>query len=144
MKTVLSLLLLATVAVIDGLPAQAQLSEPLSEVKSIPFGGRNVMAQATPLVSQAEEFVSLLARGEFNQALQKYHPMAQTTITPETLEITWQDLVAESGEFQEIVATETVQGDDQGAVLMTTRFEEDTVVLFIIFNEQQEIHSFTY
>ncbi len=136
MKTLLSLVLLATVAIVDALPTQAQVSEPLMGVESL--------AQATPIVSEAEEFVSLLAEGEFDTALQKYDTVAQENISPETLETTWQDLVAKSGDFQEIVSAETAEGDGQKVVLMTTRFEEDTVVLFIIFDKEQEINSFTY
>lgn len=136
MKTILSLVLLATVAVVDSLPAQAQSFQPLKGVE--------MMAQATPMVSQAEEFVSLLADGEFNLALQKYNATARENITPETLETTWQDLVDKSGDFQEIVSSEMVPGDEQEVVLLTTRFEQDTVVLFVIFDEEQQINSFTY
>ncbi|MCT7981970.1 DUF3887 domain-containing protein [Laspinema sp. A4] len=136
MKTILSLALLATVAVVDPLPTQAQSFQPLKGVESI--------AQATPMVSQAEEFVSLLAEGEFNQALQKYDATARENITPETLKTTWQDLVDKSGTFQEIVSTETVPGEEQDVVLLTTRFEQNTVVLFVIFDGEQKINSFTY
>lgn len=136
MKTILSLVLLATVAVVDSLPAQAQVFQPLE--------GMEVIAQATPMVSQAEEFVSLLANGEFNQAFQKYDAIARENITPETLETTWQDLVEKSGDFQEVVSSETVPGEEQDVVLLTTRFEQDTVVLFVIFDGEQQINSFTY
>lgn len=136
MKTICSLVLLATVAVVDALPAQAQVFQPPQGVEAI--------AQATPMVSQAEEFVSLLADGEFNQALQKYDAIARESITPETLETTWQDLVEKLGDFQEVVSSETVQGDGQEVVLLTTRFEQDTVVLFVIFDGEQQINSFTY
>ncbi|MBO0348193.1 DUF3887 domain-containing protein [Phormidium pseudopriestleyi FRX01] len=136
MKTILSLVLLATVAVVDTLPAQAQSFQPLQGVEAI--------AQTTPMVSQAEEFVSLLADGEFNQALQKYDGIARENITSETLETTWQDLVDKSGDFQEVVSSETVPGEGQDMVLLTTRFEQDTVVLFVIFDGEQEINSFTY
>ncbi|MCT7971008.1 DUF3887 domain-containing protein [Laspinema olomoucense] len=136
MKTILSLVLLATVAVLDTLPAQAQTFQPLQGVEAI--------AQATPMVSQAEEFVSLLADGEFNQALQKYDAIARQNITPETLETTWQDLVDKSGDFQEIVSTEVVPGEEQEVVLVTTRFEQETVVLFVIFDSEQQLNSFTY
>ncbi|MCT7956716.1 DUF3887 domain-containing protein [Laspinema palackyanum] len=136
MKKILSLVLLATVAVIDTLPAQAQSFQPLQGVEAI--------AQATPMVSQAEEFVSLLADGEFNQALQKYDTVARENINTATLETTWQDLVDKSGDFQEIVSTEMVPGEEQDVVLLTTRFEQDTVVLFVIFDGEQQINSFTY
>ncbi len=136
MKTILALAFLATVAVVDTLPAQAQSFQPLKGVETI--------AQATPMVSEAEAFVSLLADGEFNQALQKYDAIARQNITPETLEITWQDLVAKLGDFQEIISTETVPGEEQDVVLLTTRFEQDTVVLFVIFDGEQQINSFTY
>jgi hypothetical protein len=136
MKTILSLVLLATVVVVDTLPAQAQSFQPLQGVEAI--------AQATPMVSQAEEFVSLLADGEFNQAFQKYDAIARENITPETLETTWQDLVDKLGDFQEIVSTETEMGDEQDVVLLTTRFEQDTVVLFVIFDREQQINSFIY
>ncbi|WP_254564062.1 DUF3887 domain-containing protein [Oscillatoria sp. HE19RPO] len=136
MKTILSLVLLATVAVVDSLPAQAQSFQPRQGVE--------VIAQGTPMVSQAQEFVSLLADGEFNQALQKYDATARENITPETLETTWQDLVEKSGDFQEVVSSETVQGEDQEVVLLTTRFEQDTVVLFVVFDGEQQINSFTY
>lgn len=136
MKTILSLVLLATVAVVDSLPAQAQVFQPLE--------GMEVIAQATPMVSQAEEFVSLLADGEFNQAFQKYDATARENITPETLETTWQDLVEKLGDFQEVVSSETVTGEEQDVVLLTTRFEQDTVVLFVIFDGEQPINSFTY
>ncbi|MGL5195983.1 MAG: DUF3887 domain-containing protein [Chroococcales cyanobacterium] len=136
MKTICSLVLLATVAVVDALPAQAQSSPPIQRVEA--------MAQATPMVSQAQEFLSLLADGEFNRALQKYDATARENITPATLEITWQDLVNKSGDFQEIVSSETVPGEEQDVVLLTTRFEQDTVVLFVILDAEQQIRSFTY
>lgn len=136
MKTVLSLVLLATVAVVDSLPAQAQNFQPLQGIEAI--------AQTTPMVTQAQEFISLLADKEFSQALQKYDATARQNITPETLETTWQDLVEKSGDFQEVVSSETVQGDGQEVVLLTTQFEQDTVVLFVIFDGEQQINSFTY
>ena len=136
MKTICSLVLLATVTVVHTLPAQAQSFPPLQGVEA--------MAQATPMVSQAQEFLSLLADGEFNQALQKYNPIARENVTPETLETTWQDLVDKSGDFQEIVSTQTVPGEEQDVVLLTTRYEQDTVVLFVIFDGEQRINSFIY
>ena len=130
MKKYIGVLLLATVVAGGSMPAIASSVPRLLEPQ--------ILAQAEDRGAIAEEFVNLLAKGDFSGALKKYNSKVAEDITPQSLAPQWNDIVAEAGSFEEIVSSKT----DGNIVVVTSSFEKGNRDLVIEFNNRNEIISF--
>jgi ABC-type Na+ efflux pump permease subunit len=137
MKTCISGVLLTTI-LIAGLPAQAQQPE-------LPFSQRLAQSEtpADAIVTSAQQFVDLLVAGDYAAARALYQS-SNTTVTPETLQQNWQDIVAANGAYQQQVSTRTVPLDNpEGGTMaiVTTQFENARRDLYIVFDNTRSIVS---
>ena len=130
MKKYIGVLLLATVMAGGSIPAIASSVPRLSEPQ--------ILAQAEDRGAIAEEFVNLLAKGDFSGALKKYNSKVAEDITPQSLAPQWNDIVAEAGSFEEILSSKT----DDDIVTVTSSFEKGNRDLLVIFNNRNEIVGF--
>lgn len=136
MKPCFFVLLIPAVFATVPLPARAQSSAILQSVQ--------VIAQSDELTPKAEQFIDLLAAGNFAAALEKYDRTARQNVSVESLQSNWQDLEAKFGPLKRNVSSQTINGEDVDVVVFTAEFEKDTVDLLIVFDKNSNISSFTY
>ncbi|NER36409.1 MAG: DUF3887 domain-containing protein [Oscillatoria sp. SIO1A7] len=130
MKKYIGVLLLATVVAGGSMPAIAS---------SVPrFSEPQILAQAEGIAAIAEEFIDLLAKGDFSSALKKYNSKIAEEITPQALGLEWNDLVAETGPFKARISSKA----DSEVVEVTCEFEKGNRDLVVIFNDRNEIVGF--
>ena len=132
MKRYIGVLLLAAVLAGGSMPAFAREAPRLAEGQ--------ILAQVEDRGAIAEEFVDLLAKGDFSSALDKYNSKVAEEITPQSLGQQWNDLIAEAGPFQKRISSEA----NSEVVEVTCEFEKGNRDLVIIFNNRNEIVGFDH
>lgn len=126
-------------AVLVGVPLQAR-----AQFGEIGQSEPAIAQSSNEAIAKAEEFVNLLAAGDFAAALTRYDSIARESISQQTLQDQWQDLIARFGEFKEYNESQILTNTDTNVVVLTSEFERETVDLLIIFDEDGEIYSFDY
>ncbi|UNC93844.1 alpha/beta fold hydrolase [Candidatus Contubernalis alkalaceticus] len=88
----------------------------------------------------AEDFVNKMAAGEFERVVDYYFdaPMKRA-MSAKTLSETWETLLGQVGSYTGQVdkGTDVVNGYD--VVFVTTQFENDKIVIQVVFNEDKRI-----
>ncbi|MBE9182187.1 DUF3887 domain-containing protein [Oculatella sp. LEGE 06141] len=134
-KTISVLLITATLTGVS-LPVLAQQTE--TAPAELPA------AQADRLTATAQEFVALLADGDYQGALQKYAPSSRASITAATLQQGWEDAVTANGDFQRLVQVETEALDSEGGdsvAIATVEFANGAQDFLVVFTANSEIVS---
>jgi hypothetical protein len=126
-------------AVLVGVPLQAR-----AQFGKIGQFEPAIAQSSNEAIAKAEEFVNLLAAGDFAAALTRYDTIARESVSQQTLQDKWQDLIARFGEFKEYNDSQLLSDTDTNIVVLTSEFERETVDLLIIFDEDGEIYSFDY
>ncbi|MEB3827014.1 DUF3887 domain-containing protein [Phormidium sp. CCY1219] len=126
-------------AVLVGVPLQAR-----AQFGEIGQSEPAIAQSSNEAIAKAEEFVNLLAAGDFAAALTRYDTIARESVSQQTLQDKWQDLIARFGEFKEYNDSQLLSDTDTNIVVLTSEFERETVDLLIIFDEDGEIYSFDY
>lgn len=122
MKRTLFLLMPALLGLL-ALPAQAQQPVVVQEAE--------VIAQFDP-AALAEEFIISMAQQQFAAAVQDYSASV-TDVTTQTLQQNWNDIIAESGSFQGIVSSQTLdQTGSEAIVLVRCQFAQTPRDLFVV------------
>ncbi len=136
MKSVLMIGLLAIALSLTVLPVAAQ---------SLPESSAYRLAQtngASDNVAIAEGLINDLAASDYDAAIATYDTSAATNVTESSLVQTWQDIVAQSGEFQRQVRAqaEPAQSPDEPTlVIVTGQFANECRDLFVIIDSNQEV-----
>jgi hypothetical protein len=93
-------------------------------------------------VAIAEGFINDLATSDYDAAIATYNTDAATNVTESSLIQTWQDIVAQSGEFQQQVnaqAEPVASPNEPALVIITGRFANECRDLFVIIDSNQEV-----
>ena len=88
----------------------------------------------------AEDFIGKMAAGEFEQAVDHYFdaPMKRA-MSAKTLSETWETLLGQVGPYTGQVDKRTDVIDGYDVVFVTTQFENDKVVIQVVFNEDKRV-----
>ena len=92
------------------------------------------------ITTLAEDFISKMAAGEFEQAVGYYFdaPMKRA-MSAKTLSETWETLLGQVGPYTGQVDKRTDVVDGYDVVFVTTQFENDKIVIQVVFNEDKRI-----
>ncbi|MCU0567519.1 MAG: DUF3887 domain-containing protein [Oculatellaceae cyanobacterium Prado106] len=117
-------LMIPAALILGAVPAQAQGSAIVAAPMQV--------AQVSDVSMMAEEFMMRLDMADFSGAVGMYSSAAN--VSSESLQQTWQDVIATNGELQEQLGMETVSdsGDSQ-VVLVTCQFEQGMREVYINF-----------
>jgi hypothetical protein len=123
-KTTISLLLAPAAFAAVIIPAQAQ---------QIPIPAETILvAQGSDPVSVAQDFINKLGQRQFATAVQEYDAIAQDVST-QSIQQYWNDILAASGPFQQIIDAQLVdQSGGEAVVLVSCQFERDRRDLFVL------------
>jgi hypothetical protein len=137
MKANLAVLCLAVVGVFASVPTHAAPFTPTPSSVSI-------LAQATDITDMAQEFITELAEEKYAVAVQKYDSELRESVTPQTLEDEWTDMIAKTGAFENIVNVEVDTVDNSQIAVVTCEFENATIDILVIFNTDGNVTAFNY
>lgn len=129
MKKYLSLILFGSLFFGTAMPAVAQMK---SESASAP----QILAQSDAQASAAQDLITLLAAGNYEEAVEKYD--FDQNVTAESLQTDWMDLIDQNGEFQQQL--EVVE-NTSNIVVLRCEFAQKTVNLIILLNDNNKIVS---
>jgi Protein of unknown function (DUF3887) len=139
MKTCIPVLLLTTVLAAGTLPAQAQ-----QVISQSPSPSQSPLSQptASDIETSAQQFVDLLAAGDYTSARGLYD--ANVNVTPTSIQQTWEDILANSGAYQSQLGARIVPLENPvgGTIaIVGVKFADATRALFITFNSDRKIVS---
>lgn len=97
---------------------------------------------AEEIIALTEEFISALAKGEFETATQHFDETMKKELPPEKLAQLWADLESQLGPFAEQRYDRTEEQGGYRLVLMDGSFEQADVVFQVTFDGQNRIAGF--
>jgi hypothetical protein len=101
-----------------------------------------MIAQTDAVATLAQDFVGLLAAGDFETALTRYDNAVRTTLTPESLEQNWMDLTAVSGEFQQLLGVSVDTSGDNPLAIASCSFANGNYDIFVYFDNANQVIGF--
>ncbi len=113
---------------------QIGTDQPQGEAVRLAQIDRSAPAQTQTQI--AEEFIDLVAQGQFDAARQLMNPTLQEGWTVAQMQENWSRLQEVIGSYQRRLNTEVV---DEKLVLVNLEFEKATDNLLVIFDEQHQI-----
>jgi hypothetical protein len=139
MKICVPVLVLTAVLAAGALPAQAQ--QVISQSQS-PSQPTSPPSQSTAVETSAQQFVELLAAGNYASARGLYD--ANVNVTPASIQQNWEDILSNVGAYQSQIGTRTVPLENpvSGTIaIVGVKFANATRALFITFNSDRKIVS---
>ena len=86
-----------------------------------------------------EQFVDLLAKGDFAGAVARYDKAMQTALPEPKLRDTWRSVEAQAGRFKKRLHTRTVKAGGYDVALVTCEFERAKLDTKVVMNSQGEV-----
>jgi hypothetical protein len=96
------------------------------------------------LVSRAQNFVSLLAEGDFESATTNFDDTMKATAPANVLEKTWNKLIDQVGPYQGQTGTSSTQLPGREIITVKCQFERGYIDIVITFDSKGIIHGFTF
>ena len=91
------------------------------------------------LTPRATEFVTLLAREDYANAVKDFDSTMKTAMSPAELEKAWTSLIGQVGAFKKQVSTREAKEMGFDVVYVTCDFEKSPLNIKVVFNEAKEI-----
>lgn len=104
----------------------------------------NLTAQASNPAATAQSLISLLASGDYAGARNLYDS-ANTSVTPETLSQSWNDVVAVHGDLQQVGETRTVSLENPAGgtmAIVSAQFANGRRSIYVTLNPAGQAVSF--
>lgn len=128
MKKYMSLLLLGSLIFAAPMAASAESKREGT--------GTQILAQSNTQAAIAQELISLLSRGKYEEAVTKYD--FEESVTAESLQEDWEDTIKKYGEFQQSLET---RENTSNLVVISCEFAEKTIDLVIVLNDSNQVVS---
>lgn len=91
------------------------------------------------LEQSAIQFVQQMAAGEFAAAVSGFDPTMLKALPADKLEATWKQVLAQSGAFQQVVATRREEQSGYQIVFVTGQFETTRMDIKVVYNAVGQI-----
>jgi dienelactone hydrolase len=101
-----------------------------------PFRAWSATPDATAL---GEQFVDLLAKGDFAAAAARYDKAMQAALPEPKLQETWRTLEAQAGRFKKRLHTRTLKVGGYDVALVTCEFEHGKLDVKVVLNSQGQV-----
>lgn len=96
-------------------------------------------AQQSKNMTKATEFVDLLARGRFAEAVAQFDETMKSASPPDKLQTFWQAVGAQFGSFKKQIGARTEKAAPYEIVYVTCEFEESKIDFELVFNQTGQI-----
>lgn len=105
--------------------------------------GGQVPAPSSPpggtVATLAEQYVDLLAKGDFEAAAKSFDPTMAQAAPPSQIAAAWKSLTDGSGAFQKRLSTRTTKEQGYDCVYVTCQFANRAMDVKVVFDPQQQI-----
>ena len=91
------------------------------------------------LTTEATEFVTMLAQGDYANAVMDFDSTMKTAMPPAKLQEAWTSLIGQVGAFNKQVSTRETKEMGFDVVYVTCDFEKGPLNIKVVFNEAKEI-----
>jgi hypothetical protein len=95
--------------------------------------------EAPELTGAAKDFVGLLAKGDYTDAVTKFDDTMKGVMPAGELENAWQSLLGEAGPFQKIIGVEQKKQEGYDIVRVTCAFEKAELIVKVVYNSQKQV-----
>ncbi len=89
------------------------------------------------VVNKAKNFVDLLAKGDFKNAVNDFDNTMKSSLTPQKLEQIWKSLIASAGQFKGQTSVRAEKLNQYDVIYVTCKFEMYSIDMKILFNKNQ-------
>ena len=100
-------------------------------------------AQADFVVGKADDFITLLNKGDYQKAYSQLDSNLGFQVTPDKLKSVWSQLTTKAGNFVEFKKSDVQPKDGFSLVVQVCKFEKGLVDLHIAVNNQGQIAGLT-
>lgn len=101
--------------------------------------GQNQMKGKDTLIKLAQEFVTLLVKGDFESAVKDFDATMTKLSPPKKLQEVWELVIGQVGSFKKQVSMRTESVPKYDIVYVTCAFEKQTLDIKVVFNKEQRI-----
>ena len=98
--------------------------------------GAQILAQSNTQAAIAQDLISLLSDGKYEEAVTKYG--FEENVTAASLQEDWEDTIKKYGEFKQ--SLETIE-NTSNLVVISCEFAEKTIDLVIVLNDSNQVVS---
>ncbi len=95
--------------------------------------------EAPDLTGAAKDFVGLLAKGDYADAVAKFDDTMKGVMPEAELEGAWQSLLGKVGRFQKVIGVSQKKEQGYDVVLVTCRFEKAELDIKVVYNNQRQV-----
>lgn len=95
--------------------------------------------EAQDLTGSAKDFVGLLAKGDYADAVAKFDDTMKGVMPEAELEGAWQSLLGKVGPFQKIVGVTQQKQEGYDIVRVTCAFEEAELDVKVVYDNKQQV-----
>jgi uncharacterized protein len=99
----------------------------------------NAFSQTKDFVKAGEEFVDLLAKQQFAQAVTRYDSAMKAALPEDKLQGTWEAIQKQIGPFQKRLGTKSQRVQGYEVVLVTCEFEKSALDTKVVFDTQGRV-----
>jgi uncharacterized protein len=89
----------------------------------------------TGRIDLGRQFLDLLVQEDFGSAVEWFNPKMKEALSQSQLQDTWKKLVSKIGQFEEVVGTRTEQVEQYERIILTSRFQKDSIDVLVVFDE---------
>ncbi len=89
------------------------------------------------IINKAKNFVNLLAKGDFKNAVNDFDNTMKSALTPQKLEYIWKSLIANVGQFKEQINIRTEKLNQYDIIYVTCKFRSSSLDVKIAFDKTQ-------
>ena len=105
-------------------------------------GGKAPAPSSSPggnVAALAEQYVDLLAKGDFQAAMKSFDTTMAQAVPPDKLAATWKQLTDGCGAFQKRTSVRTTREQGYDCAYVTCQFANKAMDVKVVFNPQQQI-----
>lgn len=106
---------------------------------SISWAQQQKVLPSIDIATSAKEFVELLAKEDFQNAVKKFNVTMKTALPPDKLGELWKSIIGQVGPFKKQISTRVENAGQYDIVFVTVEFEKSPLDIKISFNNSKEI-----
>lgn len=87
----------------------------------------------------ADRLVSVLAAGDYSQAVKQFDRTMRGRLPAPQLKAVWEQLISQVGPYQQQLATSVSSHDELTIVVVATQFEQSIIDIRVVYNQKKQV-----
>jgi hypothetical protein len=117
----------------------AALSAVLFVCSAFAHARQHKESATAELEKSAKALVTLLDKGDFQEATKDFDDTMKEKLPADKLEKTWKDLIDKAGKFKKQSSTRTQKIQEYDVVEVTCEFEDAPLIARVVFNKNKQV-----